>query len=186
MLKSSQYLFMKVLIFLSLGIFLTVLLPKVAYARVTPGDIYQAQRVQFLQQLETIEDPVKREKVKKADLLLSEINQQITHRFEGDILRLAAILQELKARLNMEGQETVVAFGQGKTPLENADYWVNYAQEAVAYQKIQDYTPQIRNEAGLIKTITPSKERLRQDLMVLRSKVLRAKGEAGKALKYAK
>lgn len=160
--------------------------PTLTHARVTPDDIYQAKRTQFQKQLESVKDQDKREQVKKADRLLSETNQRVSARFEEDVVKMAAIMEELKVRLNIGGQPTVVAFGQGKTPIENADYWVNYAQEAVAFQKIQDYTPKIWGETSLVGATTASKNRLRGDLGGLRGKVVQAKLKVSEALKYAR
>ena len=96
----------------------------------------------------------------------NEINQKVCNRFEEDLNRLAAIMEELRARLGIT--ETRVAFGGVDTPIENADYWITYGAEAVAYQRAQEYSGNIR---------------LKSDLGVLAGKVLRAKGEVGKALK---
>lgn len=96
---------------------------------------------------------------------LDQINQKVCSRFDEDALKLAAIMEELKARKKIT--ETRVAYGQVDTPIEQADYWVNFAAEAIAYQKIQKYS---------------SKERLRSDLGVLKNKILRAKNEVGKVI----
>lgn len=168
--------------FLVLGLFV-IFLPVTTYARVTPNDIYQESRQQFESQLAKISDPVKREKVKQADQTLYDINQKVSNRFDSDVAKLAAILEELKSRKNVT--KTVVAFGQGDTPLDNAAYWVNYAAEAVAFQKIQSYTPQI-NGNDISGPINSSKNGLKGNLGVLAGKILKAKGEVQKAINYAK
>lgn len=96
---------------------------------------------------------------------LGQINQKVSARFETDVLKLAAIMEELRRR--KEITETRVAFGGIETQIENADYWVTYAAEAVAFQKAQKYS---------------SKDKLRSNLETLRGKILRAKGEVRKAL----
>lgn len=161
----------------------TFFLPVTIYARVTPNDIYQEGRQQFENQLSKFSDPAKRDKVKQVDQALYDINQKVSSRFDGDVAKLSAILEELKSRKNVT--KTVVAFGQGDTPLDNAAYWVNYAAEAVAYQKIQSYAPQI-NGNDITGPINSSKSELRGSLGVLAGKILKAKGEVAKAINYAK
>lgn len=88
-------------------------------------------------------------------------------------------MEEAKRREGVT--ETVVAFGQGDTPLDNAAYWVNYAQEAIAYQKIQDYTPQV-NSSDPSAGISNSQANLRSSLVGLQQKIIKAKNEVKKAL----
>lgn len=94
-----------------------------------------------------------------------DINQKVCSRFEGDIVKLAAIMEELRRRKGIT--ETRVAFGGVDTQIKAADYWITSAAEAVAYQKAQKYS---------------SKSQLRGSLEVLRNKILKAKGEVRKAL----
>ena len=97
--------------------------------------------------------------------VLDSINQKVCNRFEEDVVRLAAIMEEVRNRRGI--LETRVAFGGIDSPIKSADYWVTYAAEAIAYQRIQKYS---------------SKEQLRSSLEVLKGKVLRSKNEVGKAL----
>lgn len=100
-----------------------------------------------------------------ASMTLDDVNQMVCDRFEEDVAKLAAIMEELRRRKGIT--ETKVAFGGSDTPIKNADYWVNYAAEALAYQRIQDYS---------------SKSYLRGNLETLKGKILRAKNEVRKAL----
>lgn len=159
--------------------FISLVIPSVVFARVTPNDYYQQSRANFESQLAKISDPIKKEKVKNADEMMYQINQNVDIRFDGDLQNLSAILEELKRRNGVT--ETVVAFGQGDTQLDHAAYWLNYAAEAVAYQKIQDYTP-ILNMSNLGGSITNSMNNLKGDLRVLKGKILRAKAEVKKAV----
>ncbi len=101
-----------------------------------------------------------------AQTTLSGINEKVCDRFEESVLRMAAIMEELKARKDVK--ETRVAFGGVDTPIESADYWINYAAEAIAYQRVQKYS---------------SKNELRSSLEGLKNKILKAKAEVRKALK---
>lgn len=161
---------------------ITLFRPIDIYGRVTPNDFYQQKRAEFESRLQLINDADKRQKVIQADQLLNQINQKVCQRFDEDVTKLAAIMEELRRRKGIK--ETAVAFTGNRTPIQEADYWVNFAQEAIAYQKIQSYTPQFRSEAGVVSSVTSSANRLRSDLGVLRNKVLRAKGEVKKALDY--
>lgn len=96
---------------------------------------------------------------------LSVVNQKVCDRLEEDTSRLAAIMDELRDRKGIT--ETRVAFGGVDTPIKSADYWVNFAAEAIAYQRAQ----KLSSAAGL-----------RSNLEVLKGKVLRVKDEVGKAL----
>lgn len=100
-----------------------------------------------------------------AEVNLDQVNQTVCNRFEGDMVKLAAIMDELRRRKGIT--ETRVAFGGVDTPIKSADYWITSAAEAVAFQKAQKYT---------------SKAQLRSSLEVLKNKILRAKNEVRKAL----
>ena len=96
---------------------------------------------------------------------LDQINQKVCDRFEGDVLKLAAIMEELRRRKGIT--ETRVAFGGVDTQIKSADYQITYVAEALAFQRAQKYS---------------SKVQLRSSLEVLKNKILKAKGEVGKAL----
>ena len=96
---------------------------------------------------------------------LDQINQKVCTRFEEDMSRLAAIMEEVRNRKGIT--ETRVAFGGVDTPIKSADYWITYSAEAIAYQRAQKFS---------------SKAGLRSSLEVLKGKVLRAKNEVRKAL----
>lgn len=96
---------------------------------------------------------------------LSDINRKVCTRFEEDVSRLAAIMEEVRRRQGIT--ETRVAFGGIDDQIKSADYWITYAAEAIAYQRAQKFS---------------SVSGLKSSLEVLRGKVLRAKTEVGKAL----
>lgn len=96
---------------------------------------------------------------------LSIVNQKVCFRFEGDMNKLAAIMEEVRDRKGIT--ETRVAFGGSDTPIKQADYWINYAAEAIAFQKAQKYT---------------SSAKLKSSLEVLKGKVLTAKNAVLKAI----
>ncbi len=96
---------------------------------------------------------------------LDQANQKVCDRFESDVSKMAAIMDEVRDRKGIK--ETRVAFGGIDTPIKSADYWVTYAAEAVAYQRAQKYS---------------SKAQLKYSLEVLKERVLRAKTEVGKVL----
>lgn len=150
------------------------------YARYTPNDAYQEKRDAFESGLNKIQNESKKEKVKKADEELYEINQSVCNRFEEDVNKLAGVMEEHKRRAGIT--ETRVAFGGVDTLVERADYWVNFAAEAIAYQRIQDYTPSFSNESGVKGALTYSMNDLKGDLGVLKGKLERAKTEVKKVL----
>ena len=96
---------------------------------------------------------------------LDQINQKVCNRFEEDTARLAAIMNELRSRQGIT--ETRVAFGGSDTPIKQADYWINFAAEAIAYQRAQNYS----NTGGL-----------RSSLQTLAGKVLKAKSAVGEVI----
>lgn len=96
---------------------------------------------------------------------LDQINQKVCDRFEQDALRMAAIMDQVKERKGIT--ETRVAFGGSDTPIKQADYWVNYAAEAIAFQRAQKYSAKVK---------------LKSNLEVLKNKVLQARKAVGKAL----
>ncbi len=100
-----------------------------------------------------------------ASTSLDQINQKVCNRFEEDVSRLAAIMEEKRNRLGIK--ETRVAFGGVDTPIKSADYAITYAAEAIAFQKAQKFS---------------SNSQLKYSLEGLRSKILKAKSDVGKAL----
>lgn len=100
-----------------------------------------------------------------ANPALDEVNQKVCNRFEDDLSKMAAIMEELRARKGIT--ETRVAFGGIDTPIKNADYQITYAAEAIAFQRAQKYS---------------SKNELKYSLEIVKNKILRAKNEVGKAL----
>lgn len=103
--------------------------------------------------------------ISAAELNLDGVNQKVSDRFEGDVVKLAAIMEELRRRKGIT--ETRVAFGGVDTQIESADYWVTYTAEALAFQRAQKYS---------------SKAQLKNSLEVLKNKILKAKEEVKKAL----
>lgn len=93
------------------------------------------------------------------------VNQKVCSRFEADMVKLAAIMEELRRRKGIT--ETRVAFGGVDTQIESADYWITSAAEAIAFQRAQKYS---------------SKTQLRSSFLGLKNKILKAKIEVGKAL----
>lgn len=156
-------------------IFFVILIPNTVFARVTPNDIYQEKRTSFEAQINQIKNPVKKDSILKADQELYDVNLKIANRFEVDAFKLASIMDEYKRRKAIN--ETRVAYGNVNTPVEQADYWVNFAAEAVAYQKIQDYTPYGISETNMSEPINSSISRMKSDFSVLRGKILKAKSQ---------
>ena len=93
------------------------------------------------------------------------VNQKVCNRFEEDLNKLAAIMDEVRARQGIT--ETRVAFGGVDTQIESADYQITYAAEALAYQRAKKYS---------------SKGELKYSLEILKGKVLQAKAEVKKAI----
>lgn len=96
---------------------------------------------------------------------LDEVNQTVCNRFEDDLSKMAAIMDEVRERYGIT--ETRVAFGGVDTPIESADYQITYAAEALAFQRAQKYS---------------SPSQLRSSLEILRNKILNAKSQVRKAI----
>lgn len=168
--------------FLTLSSFILYTLYSIptAFARITPNDIYQENRSNFQTNLNKIPDPNKKQLVIESDRLLQTINLDICSNLQNQVNKMAAILDEEKRRQKITS--TRIAYGVGNTPMDDAEYFVNFAQEAIAYQKSQDYTPQI---SGSLKAgVVGSLNNLLSDLNILQGKVLKAKSETQTALDY--
>jgi len=96
---------------------------------------------------------------------LNSVNQRVCDRFEEDLNKLAAIMDEIRARKGIT--ETRVAFGGVDTQIKSADYQITYAAEALAYQRAKKYS---------------SKGELKYSLEILKGKLLKARLEVGRAL----
>ncbi len=114
----------------------------------------------------------------EANQLPKTINENVSNNFSQDVTKIAAILDEEKRRQNITSVR--VAYGMGITPMDSAEYYVNFAAEAIAYQKIQDYTPS-SNSASSIQN---SLNNLISNLTILQGKVLKAKSETQTVLNY--
>lgn len=100
-----------------------------------------------------------------ASVSLDMVNQKVCSRFDADMVKLAAIMEELRRRKGIT--ETRVAFGGVDTQIKSADYWITSAAEAIAFQRAQKYS---------------STNQLRYSLKALKNKVSKAKAEVGRAL----
>ena len=100
-----------------------------------------------------------------AQVNLDQINQKVCNRLEEDLVKMAAIMDELRRRKGIT--ETRVAFGGIDTLIKSADYQITYAAEALAFQKAQKYT---------------SLNDVRYSLQTLAGKILKAKTQVRKAL----
>ncbi len=100
-----------------------------------------------------------------AQVNLDQVNQKVCTRFEDDMSRLAAIMEELRRRKGIT--ETRVAFGGIDDAIKSADYQITYAAEAIAFQQAQKYA---------------TAKQLKSSLETLKGKVLRAKTAVGQAL----
>ena len=103
------------------------------------------------------------------NLSLDQVNQKVCDRFEQDVSRLAAIMDEVRRTKGIT--QTRVAFGGVDTPIKSADYQITYAAEALAYQRVKKYSNQ---------------NNLRYSLEVLKNKILTAKSYTKKATDYAR
>lgn len=155
--------------------------PQVVFARVSAEDIYQQKRAEYNADLFKVTDQRIKNLISQADHNLKASNLNVSNRFDSEINKMSAILDELKSRQGVTN--TTVAFGQGDTPLDHAAYYLNFAAEAVAYQKVQDYTPSVITD-NYASGITPSLNRLNSDLISTKNKVLKAKSELLKAVNY--
>lgn len=154
--------------------------PVTVFARTNPNDIYQENKFQFENNLAKISDPHKKELVINANQMLKDLNLSECQKFDTDINKMAAILDEEKSRQNVS--KTTAAFGSLNTPLDTAEYYLTFAAEAVAYQKVQDYTPQI--SGSLSAGVNESINSLEANLNTTQAKVTKAKEEIQKALDY--
>lgn len=97
---------------------------------------------------------------------LDSINQKVCDRFEEDLNKMAAVMDEARERHGIT--ETRVAFGGVDTPIKSADYQVTFAAEAIAFERVQKFS---------------TTSQLKYSLESLKQKILRAKVEVGKAIK---
>lgn len=174
----NRRLSIKVLLLIILTAFIA---PSTLSARVTPNDIYQATQQEFQNNLSKIQDPAQKQLVIQADQDLQSTNQTVCNRFDQDIAIMGAIMQELERRHHITS--AVAGFGQLNSPIDRAEYYLNYAEEAVAYQKIQDYTPDIAG-GNLKGGVTESLNELQSNLNTLQGKMLKAKQEVQLAVDY--
>ena len=96
---------------------------------------------------------------------LDQVNQRVCDRFEEDTSKLAAIMEQLRERKGITG--TRMAFGGSDTLIKSADYYINFAAEAIAFQRVQKFS---------------SDTQLKYSLQTLKGKILTAKNAVGKAL----
>ncbi len=142
-------------------ILIVIFLPPSVFARISVNDQYQAKRQAYQEQLSKL-TPANQQKVKEAEQIFIRTNNKILARYDSKITALAATLEEIKRK-------------QGESSLDQAEYWLNFAAEAVAYQKIADYTPNISGDASVEGAIKSQANILKSDIRGLLSKILKAK-----------
>src|SRR3989344_4434479 len=167
-------------IFLALLLFFLLLLPttynlKPASARTTPEDIYNEKR----QAYESRRQTYSLENQKKLDQFEQEIknlNAVITLELENNTLRQGEILNEYILRNNIPTvPETDGIKRNLDDPVENARYWITYAQEQIAFQAAKNYLFSLTGEANINRDIVVQIQALQAETGVLKGKVEKSK-----------
>lgn len=160
-----------IFIFLAIcSIFIATYHTTLVEARVTPDDIYNEAKATHDQRLSTY-TPATQQKIKTLEQALADTNKKQTDQLELIMERQGQILDEYMRR---EGRTYRVADGINRNltdPVENANYWITYAHEAVAYQASQKYMPTLGSEANWKGNMLNEVANLQSDINVLKGKV---------------
>ena len=146
-----------------------------ASARTTPADIISSQREVYNQRLKTYSSQ-SQNKLTDYDKKIADLNKKITQELEANLLRQGQVLEEYSRRQNLDlsmgGKDGISRNLQN--PTENAQYWLNFAHEAAAYQAAQVYIINLTGEANINRDINSQVSSLEGDINILRGKVLKS------------
>lgn len=151
---------------------LILISPPLTYARTTPEDILNAKKEVYNQRVQNY-SPAHQQQLADLNTKINLINQQITQDLERRVERQGDILIEYLRRHNRLNDSTNVA-RPGADPIQNAQYYLTYAHEAVAYQAAKVYVFDLTNETNIKRDSTNLINNLQSDISVLNSKVLRS------------
>lgn len=151
---------------------LILISPPLTYARTTPEDILNAKKEVYNQRVRNY-SPTHQQQLTDLNTKINLINQQITQDLEQRVERQGNILIEYLRRHGKLNDETNVA-RPGSDPIQNAQYYLTYAHEAVAYQAAKVYVFDLTSEANIKRDSTNLISNLQSDISVLNSKVLRS------------
>ena len=114
--------------FLILATFYLILTTSVS-ARTTPEDIVNAKKDAYNQRV-TSYSPESKQKLEDYSQKIADLNKKITEDYQLNMEAQAQILQEYIKRNPEKASSSQV---------ENANYWLTYAHEAVAFQAAKIY-----------------------------------------------
>lgn len=139
-------------------------------ARTTPADIYNDQKASYDQRLSTF-SPSTQQKITSFTKAINDTNKKETYELEMVMERQGQILDEYMRR---NGKTYRVADGVNRNlsdPIENANYWITYAHEAVAYQAAKNYLPSLSSENNWKNSASNNISNLASDINILKGKV---------------
>jgi hypothetical protein len=144
-------------------------------ARTTPQETVDQQKADFDQRTKNY-SPQNKQKLLDYQQKIADLNKKITDDWEKNLFRQGQILEEYTSRkkinLAMGSKDGINRNLQD--PIQNAQYWLNFAHEAVAYQASQKYLITPTAESSINSNITSKISSLQSDLTGLKAKVLKS------------
>lgn len=151
-----------------------LVLPGLAYARITPEDILNSQKDSYNLKVKNY-SPANKQKLEELNKQIAALNKQKTTELEQNILRQSEILEEYIRRNNLKEKTKTDGINRNLAdPVENARYWVTYAHEAVAYQAAKVYVFNLSSEANIKNDELNTISGFESDLNILRNKVIKS------------
>jgi hypothetical protein len=147
----------------------------IIHARTTPQDIKNQQQAEYNQKINNY-TPENKQKIETYSQKIADLNAKITKEWEENLLRQGQILEEYTRRKDLKlkmGSSNGINRNLSD-PIENAQYWLNYAHEAVAYQAAGDYIINLSGEKNINSDISSKISALQSDINGLRGKVLKS------------
>lgn len=152
---------MKVIMFITIIIIITIIVPRSAFARVTPEDIVNSKREAYSESVKSY-SLLNKQKLEKLSGKITAVNKKRTDELDRIMVVQAAILDEYQNRI--EGKNTA--------QIEKARYWITYAHEAVAYQAAKIYIFNLTSEGNMKNDALNLISLMQGELNSARSKVI--------------
>ncbi|MBI2022398.1 hypothetical protein HYS97_00920 [Candidatus Daviesbacteria bacterium] len=161
-------------LFLLTGLFLLLIVPQTAYARITPEDILNDQREAYNQRIKNY-SPQNKQKLEEFEKKIADFNKEKTNLLGELMERQGLILDEYIRRTGVDPRyETDGIKRNLENDVENTRYWLTYAHEAVAFQAAKVYVFNLTGQSNINRDINSTISQMYADLNGLRSKVIKS------------
>lgn len=144
-----------------------------ASARTTPEDILNSQKQAYQEKVQGF-SLKHQQQLEDLSQKIAGLNKKITDDLEKNTLRQGQILDEYTRRNNIQERSGDGISRNLSDPVENARYWLTFANEAIAYQAAKIYIFNLTSETNIKNDASATIFQLQSDINILSSKVAKS------------